>query len=98
MTPKAELSASLTAILLPHLRATGRYHLPGFGIWTLKVTKGRRIRNPVTWLPASLTVRFHPAKRLRKAVRASVRAVAAKAAPNSTGTAVQRHNAHSEAP
>lgn len=71
MTPKAELSASLTAILLPHLRASGRYHLPGFGVWTLKTRPARRIRNPVTkllmWLPASIEVRFHAAKRLRKA-------------------------------
>lgn len=67
------LSRALTAIVLRELRESGRYHLPGFGIWTLRTSKARRIRNPITkalmTLPAAVTVRFHAAKRLKTAAR-----------------------------
>lgn len=73
MTPKQLLSRALTDTILRELRESGRYHLPGFGVWTLKTRPRRRIRNPATkelmWLPASREVRFHAAKRLKKAAQ-----------------------------
>lgn len=77
MTPHRELADTLIAIILEALRTTGRYHLAGFGVWTLKRSKARRIRNPVTrelmTLPAQDVVRFHAAKKLKAAVRRDAR-------------------------
>ena len=72
MTPRRELSLALTSLLREHLSKSGRYHLQGFGIWTLRVRPSRRIRNPATkalmQLPASLEIRFRACKRLKAKV------------------------------
>ncbi len=63
------LSRALASIVLEQLRESGRYHLPGFGIWTLKTRPSRTIRNPKTkalmTLPATQEIRWHAAKRLK---------------------------------
>lgn len=73
MTPKSDLAALLTSLILPSLRKTGRCVLHGFGVFTLRTRPSRRIRNPVThelmWLPASEEVRFRAAKRLKDAAQ-----------------------------
>jgi DNA-binding protein HU-beta len=50
----------------------GRVAIPGFGVFTLRVRKPRRVINPVTKeamvLPESTTVGFRPAKKLRYSV------------------------------
>ena len=85
MTPNAELSAALQAIVMRHLREKGRFHLFGFGTWTLATRSARRIRNPVTkalmMLPASVEVRFSAAKRLKSA---AVRALKARQCESET--------------
>ncbi len=51
----------------------GRVAIPGFGIFTLRKRKARRVLNPSTKaamvLPESTTVGFRPAKKLRYSVR-----------------------------
>ena len=88
MTPNAELSAALQAVVMRHLREKGRFHLFGFGTWTLATRSARRVRNPVTkelmMLPASVEVRFHAAKRLKSA---AVRALKARQCESDTQTA-----------
>lgn len=50
----------------------GRVSIPGFGVFTLRTRKERRVLNPRTKesmvLPATKTVGFRPAKELRKAL------------------------------
>ena len=88
MTPNAELSAALQAVVMRHLREKGRFHLFGFGTWTLSTRSARRVRNPVTkelmMLPASVEVRFSAAKRLKSA---AVRALKARQCESDTQTA-----------
>jgi DNA-binding protein HU-beta len=48
---------------------TGRFAYPGFGVWTLRTRKARKIRNPqnndIMQLKASKTIGFRPAKELK---------------------------------
>lgn len=75
MKPTTRLARALTDTVLRHLLDGGRYHLPGFGIFTLRARPARRIRNPVTkqlmTLPETWEVRFHAAKRLKARVTRS---------------------------
>jgi DNA-binding protein HU-beta len=49
-----------------------RFSYPGFGTWTIRSRKARKIRNPQTnemmKLKASKTVGFRPAKQLKSAL------------------------------
>ena len=49
-----------------------RFSYPGFGTWSMRSRKARRIRNPQTnemmKLKASKTIGFRPAKELKEAV------------------------------
>lgn len=78
MRPRTQLSRALADTVLTHLLADGRYHLPGFGVFTLRLCPARRIRNPMTkelmWLPSTPEVRFHAAKRLKRGVAARLTA------------------------
>lgn len=51
------------------VRATGRFSYPGFGTWTIRTRKARKIRNPQTHetmrLEATRTIGFRPAKELK---------------------------------
>jgi len=87
VNPRTKLSRALADTVLTHLLADGRYHLPGFGIFTLRLRPARRIRNPVTkelmWLNSTPEVRFHAAKRLKRGVSARL-AARAKSTMSST--------------
>lgn len=75
MSALSILGKALGETVMLRLRETGRCHIPGFGVFTLKVRPSRRIRNPSTkalmTIPESLEVRFHAAKRLKGMARKS---------------------------
>jgi DNA-binding protein HU-beta len=51
------------------VKADGRFSYPGFGTWSLRTRKARKIRNPQTneimKLKATKTIGFRPAKELK---------------------------------
>lgn len=51
------------------VKADGRFSYPGFGTWSLRTRKARRVLNPVTGEPMRLkamtTIGFRPAKELK---------------------------------
>lgn len=69
MSNERHLSDSLLHLVINEVIERGRCHLPGFGVWTLRVRPARRIRHPVSkelvTLPASPELRFRAAKRAR---------------------------------
>jgi DNA-binding protein HU-beta len=54
------------------VKKDARFSYPGFGTWTIRSRKARKIRNPQTnemmKLKASKTVGFRPAKQLKNAL------------------------------
>jgi DNA-binding protein HU-beta len=54
------------------VRKDARFSYPGFGTWSLRARKARKIRNPQTnemmKLKASKTVGFRPAKQLKQSL------------------------------
>jgi DNA-binding protein HU-beta len=52
------------------VKADNRFSYPGFGTWTMRTRKARKIRNPQTneimKLKASKTIGFRPAKELKE--------------------------------
>jgi DNA-binding protein HU-beta len=54
------------------VKKDARFSYPGFGTWTIRSRKARKIRNPQTnemmKLKASKTVGFRPAKQLKSAL------------------------------
>ena len=71
-TPLADLSVTLGDLVLEQLLKHGRYHLPGFGVFTLRLRPARRIQHPITretmWLPSTPEVRFRASKVLKQSV------------------------------
>lgn len=51
------------------VKAENRFSYPGFGTWSIRTRKARKIRNPVTGEPMKLkatkTIGFRPAKELK---------------------------------
>jgi DNA-binding protein HU-beta len=51
------------------VKADARFSYPGFGTWSIRTRKARKIRNPVTGEPMKLkqtkTIGFRPAKELK---------------------------------
>lgn len=51
------------------VKAEDRFSYPGFGTWSIRTRKARKIRNPVTGEPMKLkatkTIGFRPAKELK---------------------------------
>lgn len=52
------------------VKAENRFSYPGFGTWTMRSRKARKVRNPQTneimKLKASKTIGFRPAKELKE--------------------------------
>ena len=67
-------AAEIIDVVFNHIgqavKADNRFSYPGFGTWTLRNRKARKIRNPQTneimKLKASKTIGFRPAKELKE--------------------------------
>lgn len=64
------LGKALSEHVLKRLEQTGRYHIPGFGVFRVVRRRARSIRNPQTKeiieIPAGNTIQFHAALDLRR--------------------------------
>ncbi len=66
-------AAKLMAVVFDNIgkavKADARFSYPGFGTWSIRTRKARRIRNPQTnelmKLKATKTIGFRPAKELK---------------------------------
>ena len=66
-------ASELIEVVFSHIgeavKKDNRFSYPGFGTWTLRTRKARKIRNPQTneimKLKASKTIGFRPAKELK---------------------------------
>jgi DNA-binding protein HU-beta len=71
MTQKAaaEMVDALFGTIGKAIKKEGRFSYPGFGTWTVRQRKARKVRNPQTGaeikIKASRTVGFKPAKELK---------------------------------
>ncbi len=75
-----EILENFTDRIGKHVVQTGRFSWPGFGTWTIRTRKARKIRNPQTEeimnLGATKTIGFRPAKELKATFQAKKRRAA----------------------
>lgn len=67
-----EVVATVFASLSKSIKKEGRISYPGFGIFTIRDRKGRKVRNPATpeimTIKPSKTVKFKPAPALKRSL------------------------------